>query len=510
MIISLVRILRPAAAVTALVVVAAVLQAAPAAAAPGDPLYAALSSSAHVVYPDDAVPGSPGTDADHPADAGHAPGSVVVAFEYTNVGTDLLQYEYSSVRPLAVGRLDGFECEQPPVFPPEDYQLPPGTTVRCTVSISQVPAGVELEIDLVSSAWGVSSGLRASDSTRLWVEVDAPAPPPPTTPTSIGRLVYVDTNHDGQHDEGEPGIAGARLSLRGPDGRPVEGVTDRTTDEQGRYSFDDVGPGGPYTVVLDLDSVDLTNRTPTSFTNGSWEPGDTTWSLSTTDSADSRDSVDFGFFPKVPVLVEILGPPPTRVVGVTWIGARISYAGAGSRRWTGTAVVEFRAGGSTTWTRIADLGAVDERGYRQASPTLKRSGWLRIRTKANRFFASGLSREVHVVVTTAPVLLYAQAPATVVRGTPLTVTGSITRSYYRFSTGRILLERSADGTTWTRVADVRSTTKGLLTATVDPAVPGSYRFRYLGDSANSPATSPARRVVVVDAARTTSTPPPRR
>jgi hypothetical protein len=510
MIPSLVKIVRPAAVATAVVLVAGIVQAAPAAASPRDPLYAAISITAHVSYPaDDDTPGSPGTDVDHPGDAGHAPGSVVVDFEYANVGTDWLQYNSSHPRPLAVGRLDSFECEQPPIFPPEDYQLPPTGTVHCTESISQIPAGVELEVGITVTAWGVSTGLQAFDSTRVWAEVDAPAPPPPTPTTSVGHVVFVDTNHDGKRDEGEPGIPGAQLSLQGPDGKPVKGVGDQTTDEHGRYSFDHLDGDGPYTVTLDLTSLDLTNRTPTSFTNGSWEPGDTRWSLSTGESADTWDSIDFGFFPKIPVLVDILGPQPTRVVGATWVGARTHYASAGSRAFVGPAIVEFRAGGTTTWTKIAELNAPDDRGYREASPTLKRSGWVRIRTKADRFFASGLSRELHVVVTTAPVLLYAQAPATVPRGTPLTVTGSITRSYYPFTTGGVVLERSSNGTTWTTVATLRST-KGKLTATVQPAVTGSYRFRYPGDSGNSPATSPTRRVVVLDVPGTPSTPPLRR
>ena len=335
-------------------------------------------------------------------------------------------------------------------------------------------------------------------------------PEAPTPPTSVGHLVYVDTNHDGHHDQGEAGIPGARLSLRGPDGKPVQGVADQTTDAQGRYSFDHLRPGGPYTVTLDLTSLDLTNRTPTSFTNGSWEPGDTRWSLSTSTAADIWDSIDFGFFPKIPVLVDMFGEPPTRVAGLTYVGARIRWVPFGPEEWDGPAIVEYRAGGTTTWTKFADLGTADRWGYRQGAGTLKRSGWLRVRTKANRLFASGLSKEVHVTVTTAPVLLYAQALATVTRGEPLTVTGSITRSYYRFATGRVLLERSSDGTTWTTVATLRSTTKGLLTATVDPAVSGSYRFRYLGDSGNSPATSPTRRVVVVDAGGKRSSPLPRR
>ena len=50
------------------------------------------------------------------------------------------------------------------------------------------------------------------------------------------------------------------------------------------------------------------------------------------------------------------------------------------------------------------------------SATLRRSGWVRYRVPGDRYFASGVSREIHVVVTTAPVLLYAQAPATVAHG----------------------------------------------------------------------------------------------
>lgn len=507
---SLVELVRPAAAVTAVALVVGALQAAPAAAAPRDPLYPAVSLTARVVYPADGdSPGAPGTDIDHPADAGPAPGSVTVAYEFTNVGTEALQYFYGGyVLPLAVGRLDSQECEPAPVFPPEDWELQPTQTVHCTASVSQIPAGTTLEIGVGVAGFGVSTRLQASDTTRVWAQVDAPAPPPPSTPTSIGHLVYVDTNHDGQRDANEPGIPGARLSLRGPDGTPVKGKGDQVSDAHGSYSFDDVAPGGPYTVVLDLSSVDLTDRTPTSFTNGTWVPGASTWSLSTGGSTSTWDSIDFGFFPKTPVTVDFPGLAPTRVVGATYIAVRVFPSGSPHFGWRGPASVEFRAGGTTTWTKIADFSTgADGRGA--ASPTLRRSGWVRVRTPGDRFYASGVSREFHVVVTTAPVLLYAQAPPTVPRGTPLTVTGSITRSFYPFTTGGILLERSTDGTTWTTVTKLSSDGTGRLTATVDPAVSGSYRYRYPGDSANSPATSPVRRVAVVDAAKESS-PRPRR
>src|SRR5690606_17686643 len=60
---------------------------------------------------------------------------------------------------------------------------------------------------------------------------------------SLGDLVWVDTDRDGDQDEGEPGIPGVTLVLTGPDGEPVTDVFGNlveptVTDENGRYSFD--------------------------------------------------------------------------------------------------------------------------------------------------------------------------------------------------------------------------------------------------------------------------------
>ncbi len=58
----------------------------------------------------------------------------------------------------------------------------------------------------------------------------------------IGDLVYQDWNSNGQHDSGEPGLAGVQLQLwtdPNGDGNPADGVLVRsvTTDSQGGYSF---------------------------------------------------------------------------------------------------------------------------------------------------------------------------------------------------------------------------------------------------------------------------------
>jgi hypothetical protein len=337
----------------------------------------------------------------------------------------------------------------------------------------------------------------------------AAAAPSDAVDAVVGHHVYVDIDHDGQWSQGDQGVPGARLSIRGPDGKPPQGVdATQTTDEHGDYHFDHVEAGVRYTVTLDLTSVDLTKLAPLSSTDGGWDPGATTWSLSTGESSDTWDSINFGFSAKLPLALHLYDLAPTMVVGPVPIEGLMYNAHGIAFGWAGPVSVEFRAGGTTTWTELAHADA-DDQGRWRVSPTLRRSGWIRYRFAGDRYAAAGVSREIHVVVTTAPVLLDAQAPATVPRGQPLKVTGSITRSDRPFTTGRIVLERSTDATTWTKVADL-SSTEGKLAVTVQPAVTGAYRFRYAGDSASSPATSPARPVVVLNAAGTPSGPPLRR
>lgn len=198
------------------------VQSAPAAAAPSDQLYAAVSISAYAVYPPgDDPPGSPGTDINAPADAGPAPGSLRVAYEITNVGTEPLQFIADGAAPVTVGHQDDRECEQPPNEPPiasEDFELYLGQTIHCTDSISGIPDGLMLEDVLEVQAWGSNTGTRASDSTRVWAEVDAPNPPPAPTPSSVGHLVYIDTNHDGQRARASPASPAHACRSKDPTG----------------------------------------------------------------------------------------------------------------------------------------------------------------------------------------------------------------------------------------------------------------------------------------------------
>ena len=57
---------------------------------------------------------------------------------------------------------------------------------------------------------------------------------------SIGDLVFLDEDADGIQDDGEEGIAGIEVTLLDENG---EVLATTTTDEDGRYLFDDLGPG---------------------------------------------------------------------------------------------------------------------------------------------------------------------------------------------------------------------------------------------------------------------------
>ena len=88
--------------------------------------------------------------------------------------------------------------------------------------------------------------------------------------SSLGDLVWVDTNRNGVQDGGEQGISGARVRLDlDPDtvtiiplAEPVSITT--VTDSSGHYLVEGLVPG-VYTVTLDLSSVSGTLTTPESY-----------------------------------------------------------------------------------------------------------------------------------------------------------------------------------------------------------------------------------------------------
>ncbi len=74
------------------------------------------------------------------------------------------------------------------------------------------------------------------------------APPPPPVLSSIGDYVWVDADLDGRQEAGEQAYAGLAVRLLDEDGNVVATTT---TDQSGKYLFDELQPG-QYRVEFDL------------------------------------------------------------------------------------------------------------------------------------------------------------------------------------------------------------------------------------------------------------------
>jgi uncharacterized repeat protein (TIGR01451 family) len=120
---------------------------------------------------------------------------------------------------------------------------------------------------------------------------------------SVGDFVWVDSNKNGLQDTGEPGLAGATLTLTGPTGKPVidnagNPVNPVTTDATGKYLFSNLPalPAGQhYTVTV----TPPAGYGPTTANVGSDPAVDSsTGSASSTDLVNNGDqdlTLDFGF-----------------------------------------------------------------------------------------------------------------------------------------------------------------------------------------------------------------------
>lgn len=508
MIVRLVRTVRPVAMLASALLVVSALFAPPAAA---ETPQAAISLSAQVVYlPSNAELGPPGTSKDAPADAGAQPGSISVSMVVTNTGTDPLHLVDVVAPKVTNGHLDAFKCLELSDRP--DLTLYLGWWTTCTATISGITHGT-LNEDIVSvSAVGMQTGAHVSASGTVWAEA-SPAGTPRRT-ISVGGVIWRDADRNQQPYAGQPGIPGVRVSLQleccqpTPDSGYV--FLDTTTDEQGVYSFKGLERGYHYRVTVDrLQNPAIADLALWSARLGSGDGATREITFMTDQLLENDEAIDFGFGPKFPMVIDI--DAPARAVAGTTIDVQgRPYRPDHPEEGYFNAVLEFRTGGTTTWTKVADANDYSGDGKRHVQVKVTRSGWFRYRSPGEVYVSPAVSRQVHVLVSLAPIALTATAPATVQAGTPLTVAGTITRSGTPFRTGRIVLERSTDATTWATVADVRSS-NGAFKATVDPVRTGSYRFRYRGDSKTSPGTSSVRSVAVVDAGRRgTVAPPPTR
>ncbi|NLB38852.1 MAG: hypothetical protein GX810_06360 [Clostridiales bacterium] len=68
-----------------------------------------------------------------------------------------------------------------------------------------------------------------------------------------GDYVWVDKNRNGIQDDGEPGVAGVRVTIAG-DNLPEGYQATQLTDANGHYLFSDLPPGA-YTITFDTDTL---------------------------------------------------------------------------------------------------------------------------------------------------------------------------------------------------------------------------------------------------------------
>lgn len=524
-------LVRRVALLAALLLGAGVVHAVPAAAAaPALAPVTGLSLKAQAGFTEAERDGGPGNTASAPA---QLPGSSMsLVATVTNTGTEPLRDVSVTVRVIANGNIHGEtgsqvfctltdtsdEAPAPSsaarqrveqsgdqatwTYPP--LVLDPGQKLFCGAFIDRIWSGPLHEDVTTAAATGVTSGTTVSADDHTWARSYVPEPPPweAPAPLGVGDLVWLDSDRDGLQDLGEPGIAGVRLTVDGPlgatapDGSPAG---PQTTDQDGHYYFPGIFPPEPpsgsdhyYTVTLDPGSPALKGLMPTRAGVGDDERRDSsTGSASSSSTVLNDNGLDFGFVPK-PAVGLTLDAPTTAVVGTTFtVGGSLTRAG---KPLSGTAVLELKADGRTAWSTVATVRSTVG-GALSATVTAAASGSYRYHYAGDATTLAGTSPERHVTIRKAVVALTAAAPPSVRRGLGVTVTGTITREGTAFPTSTVL-EFSPDGRTWARVAEVRSTGTGALSASVKPTRTGSYRYRFTGSSTTEPGTSPARQVFV--------------
>jgi hypothetical protein len=515
---------RTAAAFVAAALVLAAVPAAPAAAGPRQPVAGFGVMWTRATYPYERVPGYYGGSPEQPADAGSAPGAVTWDVHVQNGGEPLRDVVVAP-HVVANGHVDSISCSttplpddvvvprdttQPaarrapvrtsaaaaePTWSDPDLVLPAGEHLYCAVAVSGITDKALSQVVTTTTGVGVRSGWSLiEDDGGVWAAAGAlrvPAPPA----AQLGGRVWLDRNDDGyarwdtpsDPDLAEPAFAGLRVTVAGPDGKPVptyppgQGVLGAlTTDADGGYRFERVRPyTNAYTVSLDLRSPALKGLVKSRRAPGTVSADGSTWSQKINVWAGDEVGVNFRLVRK-----DRLGLT-TRAAWTTIAGAPMTVRGRAERAdtgaWDGPMVLETKIGGTSTWTKVVDT--VSREGAMAVTVRPVRDASFRFRSPGDRDTPAAVSPEFHTLVYRAPSAIRVGAPASVRQGETLTVTGTLTRSGRPFATGRVVLQYRPDGADeQTTLATLRSTADGTLSATVKAPKEGWYRLHYLGDS----------------------------
>ena len=252
---------------------------------------------------------------------------------------------------------------------------------------SEAPGTYQVSVDATNMiGTNVLAGYAATAVGLGTPDTDSNASASPTTPTTltsgasdtsidfgfyipvtIGDFVWLDSNRNGVQEDGEPGIAGVKLTLTGTSNAGTNIIDHASSDAQGRYTFHEAP--GTYKVSVDAenDNGALSGYIPTVTGQGTVdndsndEPSGTTPTLLLSGASDL--SLDFGY---------IVAPPTA---------ATLSYFTAqrsGNNQTT------------LTWRALVDVNVIGFLVDRQGP-----AGWTSVTTHILPVIGNGRQPEVY-------------------------------------------------------------------------------------------------------------------
>ena len=461
-------LVRPLATLAAGLLVAGLVQAAPAVAdePAGTP---ALSVTVTAVDADGETL-SGGTEG-QPADLGIAPGSATLDILVTNNGAEAVQSLVVTSESSANGTVSTPVCGLPAVDP-GGVVLPAGQSVTCSAVLSGVLfTPVHKSVFLATGTVEDPASAVSAVSTPFFAT--ASEPPAPVKAEAALTISAPESATVGTS------IAVEGLLTRADEPYAASTVLERELD--GSSSWTTVKP-----VSSAADGVLATTVTADRTAAYRFRfAGD----ASTTDAVSPSVLVEVSAKPKTPVALTAKAP------GSAITGTTITVKGSikRDRKAFKTKTQLQRQVGDGSWTTVKNVKSTSK-GALSAKVKADRTAGYRYRYAGTSTIASGTSNVERVEVRKAHVRLTVAAPGSVVKGKSIKVKGSIKREGKKYRTTTVLEFSSGDG--WSRVKTVKSSRKGSLSASVKPSRTGEYRYRYAGNGTTDAATSAADHVTV--------------